>query len=124
MIFDDILHGAEGRFADTWRRMGVELEANHGELDRIAAEQKRAAEDLRAYVREMREAVDKRSRELDDSIAAGERSFEAHMLDVETALSSLRAERARSLGKEPSTAGNDADKRNGEMKRKGEEHVG
>ena len=119
MLFDDILHGAEGRFAAGWRRLGARLEANHGELDRIATKQKRDAEELRKRERECREAFDRRYEEQEASIAEGERSFDAHMLDVDKALSAIRAERRTNLpGEVP------VDNRNRRKEQEGTEHVG
>lgn len=125
MIFDDILRGAEGRFADGWRRMGSRLEANHGDLNRIASEQKRIAEELRESVRETNAAVRKRYEELDASIADGERSFEAHMLDVEKTFASLRAKRASKMERERPVGENSTAGRNiamSDTKREGALH--
>ena len=119
MLFDDILQGAEGRFADGWRRLGARLEANRDELDRIAAKQKRDVEELRERGRESKKAFDKRYEEQEASIAECEHSFEAHMLDVDKALSSLRAGREKPLDGESLV-----DNRNRDAKKKGTEHVG
>ena len=118
MLFDDILHGAEGRFADGWRRLGARLEANHGELNRIATKQKRDVEELRKRERECKETFDRRYEEQEACIAECEQSFDAHMLDVDKTLFAIRAERRRTLPWELPT-----DNRNGNTKQKGAEHV-
>ena len=118
MLFDDILQGAEGRFADGWRRMGARLEANHDELDRIVAKQKRDVEELHERGRESKRALDQRYEEQEARMAKCEHAFEAHMLDVDKTLSSLRAERRRALEGKVSVA-----KRNKDAKQKGMEYV-
>lgn len=118
MLFDDILHGAEGRFADGWRRMGVLLEENHNELECIAAKQKRDVEELRERGRESKMAFDSRYEEQESRIAECKHSFDAHMLDVDKALSSIRAERRRALDEELSV-----DDRKRDAMQKGTEYV-
>lgn len=91
-MFYEILRGAEGRFADGWRRFGEWLLENHAAIDKIADEQRREAEKLAESAREWREEFNANLDQISDELDSAARDFEQKTQETDAMFANIRDE--------------------------------